>query len=136
MTKHVAGAIVDDSHIVAAMEYSQKGEKTPSTVIDQDGDLGPVFLGGFNALLNRDFVTSSLSSVLNVAKGLEEFFPAYGRSAQHAKAAGVDLLTLEWVDSVDFPITDADMCAAVTYVHQARQKGGVLVHCAQVCTAF
>lgn len=61
------------------MEFSQKGEKTPSCIIPAShGGLGGVFHGGFKAMMNAAFLReANITHIVNTAKGLEIFGPKY-----------------------------------------------------------
>lgn len=109
--KHKGEAVTDDAHIVAAVEYSQKGERVPSLVLEaeQVPGAGALYLGGFRGILNWEFVSASVCSILSVAKGLEIFGPVYLRGLQRVKDAGVEVLQLDWVDSVDFVGVEASL---------------------------
>ena len=61
-----------------ALEYSQKGEKTPSRILSGDAGQGGLFHGGFKAVMNVDFLKKEgVTHVVNTAKGLEIFGPKY-----------------------------------------------------------
>ena len=49
------------------------------------------------------------------------------------ESLGVLYLELDWEDSTEFSIPEADLVRCVQFVHEGRRTGGsVLVHCAQV----
>ena len=61
-----------------AMEFSQKGEKTPSCIIPAAGGRGGLYHGGFKAVMNKEFLQQGhITHILNTAKGLEIFGPKY-----------------------------------------------------------
>ena len=62
-----------------ALEYSQKGEMTPSRILPREsGGLGGLFHGGFKAVMNTDFLKKEgVTHIVNTAKGLEIFGPKY-----------------------------------------------------------
>ena len=71
-------------YIIQALEYSQKGEKTPSLILPHEpGGLGGLFHGGFKAVMNEDFLKKEgVTHIVNTAKGLEIFGPKYTVSRQ------------------------------------------------------
>ncbi len=62
-----------------ALEFSQKGEKTPSCILpSSDGAVGSLFHGGYKGVMNADFLGKErVTHVVNTAKGLEIFGPKY-----------------------------------------------------------
>jgi hypothetical protein len=61
-----------------ALEYSQKGEKTPSCILPSVGGAGGLFHGGYKGVMNTDFLQKErVTHVVNTAKGLEIFGPKY-----------------------------------------------------------
>ena len=163
--KHKAEAVLclddPDSVIRAAIEFGQKGEKQASEILppadvagsDSTQGEGGLYLGGFKSVLNRDFVSEKkVKFIVNTAKGLEMFGPAYLKGVEALKSDGVSFLELNWVDSdeqaraEDF---EEDLRRAVKFVHGGRVGAGgngssavkaaigddaapsVLVHCAQ-----
>ena len=139
IARHRADAIQDEAHIVKALEYGQKGERTPSAIFaptgdaDAGGGAGGLFLGGFKAVMNEKFLRSArVTAVVNCAKGLEIFGPVYLRAVARAKASGIKFLELGWVDASDQAVPREDLARAAAVIAAARAEGGsVIVHCAQ-----
>lgn len=133
---HKAEAVEGDEAVRRALEYTAEGEKTPSQVLKK-GDIcdgsGALFLGGFKAVLNNNFIaTAGVGAVVNTAKGLEMFGPKYVGGVAETKARGVDFLDLNWVDAHDQILPVADLQRSVKYIHAAIITGkSVVVHCAQ-----
>jgi hypothetical protein len=73
-----------DSAIIKALEFSQKGEKTPSLILERTDTVGALYLGGFKAIMNDEFlVEQNIGAVVNTAKGLENIFgPNYTVSSK------------------------------------------------------
>lgn len=64
--------------IFQALEYSQKGEKTPSCILPASDGTGGLFHGGFKGVMNSEFLRKEgVTHVVNTAKGLEIFGPKY-----------------------------------------------------------
>ena len=133
--RHNRDAIKDEGHMVRALEYGQKGERTPSAIFAPDATtgLGGLFLGGFKAVMNAKFLKSAnVTAVVNCAAGLEIFGPVYKRAVTRAKASGIKFLELGWVDAVDQDVPREDLARAAAVIAAARSAGGsVVVHCAQ-----
>lgn len=82
--KHTEEAVHSDSAIIKALEFSQKGEKTPSLILERTDTVGALYLGGFKAIMNDEFlVEQNIGAVVNTAKGLENIFgPNYTVSSK------------------------------------------------------
>ena len=124
--------MTDDKQIRAALEYSNKGRKVPSVILEEEG-LGHLYLGGYASVLNKSFLSSAaVSGIVNTAKGLEMFGPVWMKGLQRAKDLGIEFLELNWIDSEDQVLSIQDLERVVHFIRKHRQKGGgVLVHCAQ-----
>lgn len=135
INKHSPEAIPDNQCLLKALEFSQKGEKTPSCILpSSDGAVGSLFHGGYKGVMNADFLGKErVTHVVNTAKGLEIFGPKYLRGVEAAKSElGITFLELGWEDAVSFTIPQEDLIKCVKFIHEARENGGsVLVHCAQ-----
>ena len=129
---HSSDAVTDDKQIRAALEYSNKGRKVPSVILEEEG-LGHLYLGGYASVLNKSFLLSAaVSGIVNTAKGLEMFGPVWMKGLQRAKDLGIEFLELNWIDSEDQVLSIQDLERVVHFIRKHRQKGGgVLVHCAQ-----
>ena len=89
---HSSAAVTNDMQIRAALEYSNKGRKVPSTILQEEG-LGHLYLGGYACVLNKSFLSSAaVTGIVNTAKGLEMFGPVWVNGLQHAKDRGIEFL--------------------------------------------
>ena len=129
---HSSDAVTDDKQIRAALEYSNKGRKVPSIILEEEG-LGHLYLGGFASVLNKSFLSSAaVSGIVNTAKGLEMFGPRWTKGKKRAKDLGIEFLEVNWIDSEDQVLSIQDLKRVVHFIRKHRRKGGgVLVHCAQ-----
>ena len=134
---HCPEAVKNDALITAALEYSNKGRKTPSTVLPPTAqNSGGLYLGGYASVLNKAFLgrTANVTGIVNTARGLDMFGPVWVNGLQKIKDAGsIEFLELNWVDSETQTISELDLTTAVQFIHRHRsiQQGNVLVHCAQ-----
>lgn len=133
INKHAPEAIPDDQCLLKALEFSQKGEKTPSCILPSSDGVGGLFHGGFKGVMNSDFLRKEgVTHIVNTAKGLEIFGPKYLQGVATAKELGITFLELGWEDTTSFVIPETDLGRCVEFIHEARGNGGsVLVHCAQ-----
>ena len=131
--KHSPNSIASDDMLIAAIEYSQKGQQEASCIISGDSSIGGLFLGGFGAVVNQSFLkTNKITHVLNTAGGLEIFGGKYPDAVVQAKSElGITFLQLKWEDLTHFCIPEEDLVQAVRFIHHGRLEGSVLVHCAQ-----
>lgn len=132
LTSHRRDAVQSEDHALAALEYSQKGQKVPSCILgagDDGGDgLGGLLLGGYHAAV---FLPDSVTHVINCAKGLDMFGPKYTRAIAQHKARGISFLELDWEDHPEQEIA-MDLSRACVFIEESRKGGGdILVHCAQ-----
>lgn len=135
IAKHNAETVKEED-LIKALEYTQRGEKTPTLILKQEGSYGQLFLGGFKAALNSEFLQKeNVHAVVNTAgSGL---FRLFGKKLEKTYLEATSLgnlvsLFLEWEDSISYDITDEDFGKVINFIHEHRQKGGsVLVHCAQ-----
>lgn len=75
ISKHRA-EVVDDSVVERALEHLV--ESLPSTVLCQESGQGALFLGGYKAAINLQFLTEQHVDVVTAAGGLEKLFgPKY-----------------------------------------------------------
>lgn len=76
-----------------AIEYSQKGERVPSCIIDPGGGWGGLYHGGFKAVTNSAFLKEAgVSHVVNTAKGLEIFGKKYLVSVRKNRGVKVRMI--------------------------------------------
>jgi predicted dehydrogenase len=127
---HSSAAVKEDEQIRAALEYSNKGVKIPSTIINEKGCL---YLGGYAAVLNRKWLKkNNITGIVNTAFGLEMFGPKWINGLQKAKDNGIEFLELNWIDSREQEISATDLEKSVQFINKHRSSGGnVVVHCAQ-----
>lgn len=136
INKHTPSAIPNDQCLLKALEFSQKGEKTPSCILPpSDGDgVGGLFHGGYKGVMNAEFLRKEgVTHILNTAKGLDIFGPNYLKAVATAETElGISFLKMDWEDTITFSIPESDLVRCVQFIHEARVKGGsVVVHCAQ-----
>ena len=127
---------VTHEDILKALEYSQKGEKTPSRILEATDARGALFLGGFKAVVNVEFVSKeNLRGVVNTA-GIS-LFQLFGKKFENSykdtlAAHSVECHYVSWVDQTSFDIPDEELAGVLRFVHARLCGGGaVLVHCAQ-----
>eukprot|EP00795_Rhopilema_esculentum_P007630 gene7630-13447_t len=110
---------------------------TPTLILESDSvrNHGKLFLGGFKAAINTEFLKKeNITHVLNVAgKGLGIMFgPKYREiSREMKKNLNITGLDLDWEDSMKYHITEDDFKQAICFIHEGMKSGSVLVHCAQ-----
>ena len=124
---HSSKSVKEDQQIKAALEYSNKGRKTPSTILTN------LYLGGFASVLNKSFLKqSNITGIVNTAKGLDMFGPKWIKGLKRVKEMGIECLELNWMDSEDQNISEIDLVTAIHFIQRHRDNGGgVIVHCAQ-----
>ena len=138
ISKHKKNSISNDT-ILKALEYSQKGEKIPSPITDITNFSscgGKLFLGGFKAVLNTEFVVKeNLKGVVNTVG--EPLFQIFGKKFENSYKSvlsehDVSCFYVEWEDHTSFDIPDVDLAQVLRFIHERLSTGGsVLVHCAQ-----
>ena len=124
---HAGDTVKVDKDIRAALEWSSAGRKTPSLILGPGPGrlLGCVYLGGFHAVLNKDFlVKHKVRAIVNTAKGLEMFGPKYTNGVQAAKDLGVAFLELNWIDSREQVIHQSDLQTSVQFIHEVGFSTG------------
>lgn len=78
-------------------------------------------------------VTHRIGAIAQTARGLEEFFPPWGREIRALEAEGiVEVFRANWIDAVEQELNaGAALERAVAFIHSHRQRGtNVLVNCA------
>ena len=131
---HTCTAVTDDHQIQAALEYGNKGRKTPSTILSPKDSHpnGCLYLGGYASVLNRTFLTAhNITGIVNTAKGLEMFGPRWVNGLAKVKDSGIQCLELNWIDSEEQEVSASDLTRTVEFMRRHRDNGNVLVHCAQ-----
>lgn len=128
--------VVKDEDLIKALECTQKGERIPSLILEKDKGLGALYLGGFKAVTNKDFVTQvNLKGVVNTAGNA--LFALFGRKFKATyegaiQSNSIDYLSVDWEDSLQFNIPEQDLATVLRHIHKVRTRGeAVLVHCAQ-----
>ena len=126
---------VSESVLSEAFEYTQSMEKIPSLILEKEGSLGCVFLGGYKGVINIEFIQSNnITHILNTAKGLEAFLgPKFVETIKKVnEKLGIETKKTEWVDDPDYQIELSSLKEAVLFIEEARlSSGNILVHCAQ-----
>jgi hypothetical protein len=128
---HDGTAVPDDMMVRAALEYSNKGRKTPSRILPPPRAL---YHGGYASVLNRRFLKEAgVTGVVQTAKGLEMFGPRWVNGVKKARdALGVEFLELNWVDDPSQRLEPEVLSGAVDFIRRHHRGGGaVLVNCAQ-----
>lgn len=135
ISKHHKQSVTNED-VLKALEYSQKGEKTPTLVLEPTDTRGALFLGGFKAVTNEDFVAKdNLKGVVNTA-GVS-LFGLFGKKFENSykdmlTRHCVECLYVNWVDQITFDIPDEDLGSVLRFIHAKLSAcGAVLVHCAQ-----
>ena len=130
---HHSSAVCDDRCILEALEWSAKKDKEGSTILSPEEDLGGLYLGSFRATFGQQVLTKhKVTLVVNTAKGLATFWPAYKRTEERNKKNGIEYCHIPWVDSDTQVLEKRDLNCAIQRIHQHRLRGnGVVVHCAQ-----
>ncbi|XP_062500636.1 uncharacterized protein LOC134177877 [Corticium candelabrum] len=135
LDKHAAHAVSTDDIILKALEFSQKGEKIPSLVLDSTDTTGALYLGGYKSVMNDAFlVEHKIGAIVNTAKGLENVFgPSYKRAVEKAyQDLKIEFLRTQWVDDTHEKIPPQSLAEVVKFIEKHRsEKTSVLVHCAQ-----
>lgn len=131
MTTYYRYAVKSEDHVAAAVEFAC--DKKPSTILEPSDGWGGLYHGGFKCVGNSQFHESChVTHVVNTTKGLGDFFPKFKSMVQKAEKAGIEFLTLNWVDDEEQDLAAEVLVEAIQFVHNARRAGGsVLVHCAQ-----
>ena len=128
---HKESAVPDDMLIRHALEYSNKGRKTPSRILPPPQAL---YHGGFASVLNRRFLKEAgVTGIVQTAKGLEMFGPRWINGVAMAREKlGVEFLELNWVDDPTQRLEPEVLAGAVEFIRRHHRHGGaVLVNCAQ-----
>ena len=128
---HTSQAVKDESHIKAAMEYSNPGK--PSTILSI-AEGRSLFLGGFNSVLNTKFLReNNVKGVVNTAANLGMFGRKWGEGVDRAKEMGAEFHELNWVDSIHQVVKPEVLDETIRFIHRKiyAEKGSVLVNCAQ-----
>lgn len=127
---------VNDEDVLKALEYTQKGAKAPSLILDASESNGKLFLGGYKAALNKEFLAGeNVKAVVNTVG--RPLFQVFGNKMETMYREGmsmnnVDVLYVEWEDSISFHIPNEDLEKVLRYMHENLKSGGsVFVHCAQ-----
>ena len=126
---------VSESVLLEALEYTQAMEKVPSLIVEREGGLGAVYLGGYRGVINIEFLKcNNITHILNTAKGLDATLgPKFVELIKKVNA-DLSIVTKEtnWVDDPSFTIELSSLREAVLFIEEARaSSGNVLVHCAQ-----
>ena len=134
VTKHSRES-VSESVLLEALEYTQAMEKVPSLILEREGELGAVYLGGYRGVINLEFLQSNgITHILNTAKGLDATLgPKFVELIKKVNS-DLSIVTKEtnWVDDSSFKIELSSLREAVLFIEEARvSSGNVLVHCAQ-----
>jgi len=130
---HTSEAVKEDNFVMKALEWTAKGEKEGSTILRPEGGLGGLFLGGFRSTFSQKVLAkNNVNLIVNTAKGIGMFWPAYKRTMVKNKENGIEYHSVEWIDSESQVIEKDVLALAIQRIHQTRMEGkGVLVHCAQ-----
>ncbi|XP_004206413.1 dual specificity protein phosphatase 22 isoform X1 [Hydra vulgaris] len=135
ITKHCRNSVTEED-VIKSLEYTQKGEKYPTLILNSDEKYGKLFLGGFKAAMNLEFLQQeSVANVVNTAgMGLYKTFGKKYEDKCHwtMEVSKVECLQLEWEDAISYNISNEDIDKVINYIHSCRlEKKNVLVHCAQ-----
>ena len=126
---------VSESVLLEALEYTQAMEKVPSLILEREGGVGAVYLGGYKGVINLAFLqANNITHILNTAKGLEDVLGPKFVELIKKTNANLSIVTMEtnWVDDPSFQIELSNLREAVLFIEEARaSSGNVLVHCAQ-----
>mmetsp|Transcript_3039 Transcript_3039/g.5650 ORF Transcript_3039/g.5650 Transcript_3039/m.5650 type:complete len:231 (-) Transcript_3039:224-916(-) len=127
---------VDDAQALQAIQADQ--QRHPASLILEDSvSDGKLFQGGFMAVKPKFVSKHRIKRIVNCAKGLDKHFVAWGKKhLPKVKAAGVDILYLDWIDAEDQKLYKNSkfdqLVEAAVFIHQGLKQGeSVLVHCAQ-----
>eukprot|EP01063_Lacrimia_lanifica_P032754 TRINITY_DN5651_c0_g3_i1.p1 TRINITY_DN5651_c0_g3~~TRINITY_DN5651_c0_g3_i1.p1 ORF type:complete len:230 (+),score=97.19 TRINITY_DN5651_c0_g3_i1:75-764(+) len=102
-----------------------------NTVLDAAGGQGKLLLGGVAGCGEKNVEKHGIKAIVQCAKGLEGFYPLFGKSIGKMEADGVVVvLRMPWDDVSGQELVD--LPAAVRFIHTHRAGGAnVLVNCAQ-----
>jgi len=95
---------------------------------------GKIYLGGFVAAMNEDFLTQKkINLVVNTAKGLEGQFPKFARKvSEFYPRKEIRCVQLNWVDSEDQVVGFEELMDTIQVMESTLTNGNsILVHCAQ-----
>ncbi|KAK3285178.1 hypothetical protein CYMTET_7193 [Cymbomonas tetramitiformis] len=158
-------AVKDEKHVTEALEYSCDNQASKILELsDEDSRQyrGATFcsghtryvlyLGGFKSALNMNFLASNnIKYIINTASNLEVFAPKFPQvMREHVERHGRKVLSLQWLDSLDFEIPEDDFLQIINFIETGiqddrdRRDGqssseaetkdhpvGILIHCAQ-----
>lgn len=158
-------AAVSDADISIIIEIEQS--KHPGNLIlPKSADpaappaSGCLWLGGYQACRAPFLQARKITVVLNVAKSLEKFYPAWGKevaqleaekgllqlmtpsllcsslhsdvhSSFHSLVAAITVRRVLWIDDTNQEIPVAELVELCRWIHTSLQRANVLVHCAQ-----
>ena len=151
-------AAVSDTDISIVIEIEQR--KHPGNImIPETIDLaavprsGCLWLGGYQACREAFIQPRQIGVVLNVARALEKFYPAWGKEVAKMESAGsacppdsalilfathsaslppvIRMRRVLWVDDTSHFIPVAEIVELCQWVHAELKHANVLVHCAQ-----
>jgi len=137
VSKHNAETVSKED-LIKALETTQKGEKTPSMILSANTNegLGKLYLGGFKAAINNDFLKDeNVKGIVNTTG--DGLFQLYGNKFQEtyksaASSNDIESLYVQWEDSISYDIPMDDLKRVIEFIHEVRQSNkAVLVHCAQ-----